>query len=198
MPKQHHASQYLDTITRVSSLCEDTQDKFPIYGLYRSVPNALLLAQRKTVISSRSNSSIKRRKLLILGKGRDSTSESSQLATRPHSSATAGAAAEILRWNPLRTIYRVKTSYQCLHNASHFDINFYITFNDLHPALRSTAIFHYVLVGEKQGLAPHADFSPVEYLSMYPDVHGFPAGPYCHFIEFGMREDRLGRAFKVG
>lgn len=198
MSNQHHASKYLDTITLVSSLCEDTQDKFPTYGLYRSVPNALLLAQRKTAISLRANSSIKRRKLLILAAGRDSTSDSSQLATRPHSSTTAGAAAELLRWNLFRAVYRAKTSYKCLRNASHFDINFYMTSNNLHPALRSIAIFHYVLVGEKQGLEPHADFSPVEYLSMYPDIHDFPAGPYCHFIEYGMREGRLGRASKVG
>lgn len=51
-------------------------------------------------------------------------------------------------------------------------------------------VSHYLLSGEKEGLAPNTWFNPSDYLEMNPDVRDSGMSPFIHFIVFGMAENR--------
>ncbi len=53
---------------------------------------------------------------------------------------------------------------------------------------------HYVIVGERMGIAPSLDFDPAFYIDCYPDVGHAGSNCLLHYVEHGRGEDRLGVA----
>ena len=52
------------------------------------------------------------------------------------------------------------------------------------------ALFHYWMIGEGRGIAPHPDFDPQSYCRFNPDVTYQGYKPYAHYLNFGRHEGR--------
>jgi GT2 family glycosyltransferase len=52
------------------------------------------------------------------------------------------------------------------------------------------ALFHYLLVGARDGVSPRPDFDPRAYLRRNPDVEAAGYEPFAHYFNFGRHEGR--------
>jgi GT2 family glycosyltransferase len=52
------------------------------------------------------------------------------------------------------------------------------------------ALFHYLLIGARDGISPRPDFDPQAYLSRNPDVAAAGYEPLGHYLNFGRHEGR--------
>ena len=94
---------------------------------------------------------------------------------------------------------RIARYLRAIRQAGHFDRTFYRGANPgLHPLFRAFPERHYVVFGEREGRQPNPEFSPRAYIRHNPDLTGWAARPYLHFLLYGRRENRLTRDLPSG
>ena len=94
---------------------------------------------------------------------------------------------------------RIERYLRAIRQAGHFDRTFYRGANPgLHPLFRAFPERHYVVFGEREGRQPNPEFSPRAYIRHNPDLTGWAARPYLHFLLYGRRENRLTRDLPSG
>ncbi len=107
----------------------------------------------------------------------------------------------------LRQLRRIKTAIKLLvpspyrrryervvKSSGMFDKAFYLgTYRQLHWLSKLLPLRHYILLGEKLGLHPNPEFSPMAYLYLNEDVKALNTAPLLHYATIGKAENRLTR-----
>jgi len=98
----------------------------------------------------------------------------------------------LLQWYFFRPRHsrEVVGSAELVRGSGLFDADHYRRLAGSACATGLDPAIHYVLKGERLGLAPSPDFDPVYYAERYPDVANSGYGLLLHYILYGRREGR--------
>ncbi|WP_404863894.1 rhamnan synthesis F family protein [Georhizobium sp. MAB10] len=93
----------------------------------------------------------------------------------------------VSRKNTIRSLIEIK-------NSKLFDLDHYRKQSGKRHLSLYTAIYHYIISGERRGLSANPGFDPKYYLTANPDLNGWSLPLFVHYVRYGHKEGRAAKS----